>query len=300
MNENEFCYTSRPVVELEKHVSVSKHRIITAALAALVAAVAAQGVHAHGDVDATVAEFHEHLDDYETEIDAFVAELPALLRAYRAGEDVAAMTDGLIDRWEAVAVHGAIETHATITYPGIWQALVSLQQATQEADAADRVADAAERVRSALWQGFGALRLAAAQVESGTYATAPKAESSAALEDVASLQDAPVSGQESIDRIVAELDDAVTAYADGEAERAASMVEAAYMQRFEYLEGDLIEYDADLVTALEKDFNATLPLLMQQGAPVQEVRAALAQMKDALGRARTLLAQAERSRSRVF
>jgi hypothetical protein len=242
-------------------------------------------VFAHGEADESVAEFHEHLDDYRSEIEAFLADVDPIVEQYRAGGDVLPMIDGLIDRWEDMPVHGAIETHAAPTYAGIWQAMVALQQAAQEGASDRAVASAADRVSAALWQGFGALRLAAAQVDSDADGHDPAAhgrsEASAAT----------------VDRIVAGLDDAVAAYRDGDAARAETLVEDAYMNGFEYLEGELTQTDSDLTRKLETHFNATLPLLMQDGASIDKVSDAIAQMKSQLERARTLLVEAEQTRS---
>jgi hypothetical protein len=150
------------------------------------------------------------------------------------------------------------------------------------------VAAAAERVAAALWQGFGALRLAASQV--GSEAGSPAVAGSQGAE----------SGPETVDRIVADLDRAVAAYEADQLGRAEGLIHAAYMSRFEGLEGDLIERDPELVTSLERDFNATLPLLMQQGASMAEVRTVLQSMKEQLATASAILESAEQSRSEVF
>lgn len=244
---------------------------------------------AHGEADEEMlAEFHEHLDDYRAEIDALRAELPPIVDGYAAGKAVAPQVATLIEHWEEVAVHAAIERKATVTYPGVWQALIALQQAVEDGRAPADVRDAGERVEAALWQGFGALKLAASQVGSGTSAPA-----------VAST-DAAESGPETVERIIADLEQAVAAYEANELRRAESLIHETYMTRFEGLEGDLIERDPELVTGLERDFNATLPLLMQRGASMQEVEAALQSMKLQLETASTILASVEQSRSEVF
>lgn len=243
---------------------------------------------AHGEVDEEMlVEFHEHLDDYRAEIDALRAELDPIVEAYAAGEPVKPAIEALIEHWEEVAVHSAIERKATVTYPGIWQALIVLQQAVDGKRSADEVVQAGERVEAALWQGFGALRLAASQVGQDAPATAV-------------TREAAESGPETVDRIIADLDRAVAAYESGQLGRAEGLIHETYMSRFEGLEGDLIERDPALVTRLERDFNATLPLLMQQGAGMAEVRATLRSMQEQLETARTILESVEQSRSEVF
>ena len=116
----------------------------------------------------------------------------------------------------------------------------------------------------------------------------------------ASAEEAPASGPETIQRILADLDAAVAAYGDGELARAEELIHATYMNRFEGLEGDLIARDPDLVSSLEKDFNATLPLLMQEGASMARVNETLAAMRRQLETASGILEDVEQSRSEVF
>lgn len=241
---------------------------------------------AHGDLDEDMlAEFQEHLDDFEADVNGLVAEIGPIVDGHAAGDDMQDEVAGLIEHWEDVGLHGAIETRATITYPGIWQAIISLQQAVTGGKPAAEVAAAGERLKGALWQGFGAVRLAASQVGSGS---APVAEG------------APASGPETVDHILADLDAAVAAYQSGDLKQAEQLIHDTYMTRFEGLEGELIEHDPDLVSSLEKDFNANLPLLMQQGAALDQVRAQLAAMTEQLEAASLILEQAEKTRSEVF
>lgn len=252
-------------------------------------ALPAPQAFAHGEVDEEMlAEFHQHLDDYRGEIEALITELAPIVDAYAAERAVKPQIDALIEHWEEVAVHSAIERKATVTYPGVWQGLITLQQAVDGARPPAEVAAAAARVEAALWQGFGALRLAASQVGS---VAGPPADAGG---------EAPESGPETVDRIVADLERAVAAYEADQLGRAEGLIHDAYMSRFEGLEGDLIERDPELVTRLERDFNATLPLLMQQGAGMEEVRAVLESMKARLATASTILESVEQSRSEVF
>ena len=244
---------------------------------------------AHGEVDEEMlAAFHEHLDDYREEINTLAAELAPIVEGHAAGNAVSPQVAALIEHWEEVAVHSAIETKATVTYPGVWQALVSLQQAVDGDRPTGEVAAAARRVEAALWQGFGALQLAASQVGS----EAPGA--------AGVTTDAAESGPETIDRIIADLEQAVAAYEADQVSKAEGLIHETYMSRFEGLEGDLIERDPDLVSNLERDFNATLPLLMQRGASTEEVRTALRSMTRQLETAGEILESVEASRSEVF
>ncbi len=125
--------------------------------------LAGQPALAHGEFDEEqLAEFHEHVDDFLGEIEELVADVEAIVGKDRA---VKADVDALIEHWEEVGVHAVIERRAMVTYPGIWQGIVLLQQAVEAGDSG-KAAVAGERLKAAFWQSFGAVRLAASQVQS--------------------------------------------------------------------------------------------------------------------------------------
>lgn len=258
----------------------------------LIAVLAAPGAvppaRASGDFGPELAEFHKHIDDYRADVQRLIGEADAIVDAYRQGGDARAMVQALIESWEEVGVHGAIETRATILYPTVWQAVLGLLQAVDSDAGVEQVRAAADQVGVALWQGFGGVRLAAYQVQQGQAAesAAPVAPQGNAAEQLAQIR--------------AELEQAVQAYLAGNLARAETLIHDAYMKRFELLEGDLIGQDAELVEDLELDFNARLPQLMQQGAGEAEVRAKLGDMLADLERAAKLLQQAEAERPEVF
>ena len=100
--------------------------------------------------------------------------------------------------------------------------------------------------------------------------------------------------------IIIYLNSSLSSFGDGYAALAEKTIFDTYENRFEYLEGDLIPKDPDLVTALEADFNATLPLLFKQGADEIAVRRAVANMTTQLETAKTILEQGEAQRGDVF
>ncbi len=146
----------------------TRHYRIAAMVALCLAAQPFSPAFAHGEIDAEhLDEFHLHLDDYEEEVEELVAEIRAIASAGAGGDSAAPAPDELVEHWEEVGVHGAIETKASVTYPDIWQALVVFKQAVEEARGAEAVSAAADELEAALWQGYGALRLAAASVDEG-------------------------------------------------------------------------------------------------------------------------------------
>lgn len=264
----------------------SKSRLYALSLLWL-AATAAPAALSHGDADeAMLVAFHQHLDDYREEVDALIDELEGVLAARRTGGDATAAVAELIDHWETVAVHAAVERHAMALYPGIWQALITLQQKAGGTAAEGELQAAAKEVEASLWQGLGAVRLAASQADAETAPAAVAGE--------------PPSGPEIVAEIIAELEAAVAAYEMDDLEEAEALIHSAYMTRFEGLEGDLIARDPELVSQLEQDFNATLPLQMQRGAGLDQVNATLESMKRRLETASGILEQVAASRAPVF
>ena len=124
------------------------------------------GAFAHGESDEEmIAEFYEHLDDFEQEVSALVDQAEAVAAAYAAGQDANGQVDALLELWEGVEVHDVIEVKATIFYPDVWQSMVALKTAVNDDTGAATVAAATQTLRSFLWQSYGGLRLAASQAD---------------------------------------------------------------------------------------------------------------------------------------
>jgi len=103
-----------------------------------------------------------------------------------------------------------------------------------------------------------------------------------------------------LDEVKHRLDRVVAKYAEQLVDEATSIVHETYANRFEGVEGELIEQDADLVADLEKDFNVTLPQALQRGASMDQVREVVNAMHGKLDRAKSLLAKAEQNKKDVF
>jgi len=243
---------------------------------------------AHGEVGDHADNPAEHMATYEQEIADLVGAADSIAADYAEDETVADRVDALVAEWEQVDFHEAVETNAMALYPPIWVALGNLRSAVDQ-DAADaEVHQSQQQLAAALHEGLGALKLAAAQGDAAAD-TADTTGQSAAADDrptIAIIQD--------------NLQQARDQYRDGEVKAAQKLVYDTYMQRFEGIEGDLIEQDADLVTGLEADFNATLPQLMENDASVDEVRTQVEAMNKKLDTAQKLLDKAEQEQSEVF
>ena len=264
--------------------------IVTIAGAAfLPATVLATGVA--GD---HVQAFEQHIDEYEAGVGKLAAELDDVVARYKAGGDTDAAIAEFIQTWEAVKYHGAVETVATPMYSPIWQGINGLRTAINEDAGLEAVRKRKAELLAALHQGLGALKYKARAGESDG-----KAEGGGHHDHAGEHHgDDGVHG--TMERIRGHLDRTVSAYADGNSDKATGLIQAAYFQNFEGLEGGLIEADPDLVTRLEEAFNAELPGLIQKGAPVDEVRAKVAAMKERLERAEKLLEARDDEKGKVF
>ena len=139
-------------------------KIVTIAGLACLAPAGFQPVMAHGEVDEEMlAEFHEHMDDFRDEVEELIAEAEAIVSGYATREAGVAQVEELVHHWEEVAIHSVIEAKAPVMYPDMWQATAAFRQAVTDGQSEEAVAAAAEGFKAALWQGLGAVRLAASQ-----------------------------------------------------------------------------------------------------------------------------------------
>ncbi|MBK1726304.1 hypothetical protein [Halorhodospira neutriphila] len=246
---------------------------------------------AHGEAGEHVAEFEAHLEDYQADVETLSAELAELVEGYRAGDGAAQeRVDRLIERWKAVEYHGAVEEVATPLYSPIWRRITNLRQAVEDGEEPAVVERRADALRAALHEGLGGVKLRASLKEAGQLGHDDHGHGEAEAADA----------EATLQRVREQLDEAVAAYGRDELEQARSLVETAYFEGFEGVEGSLIEADAQLVVQLEEAFNVELPGLMVEGAPTEEVEAQVASMKEDLVRCEELLSEADEAESEVF
>lgn len=250
-------------------------------------------VFAHGGADGQAAEFEQHMDTYVDDIHGLIATVDSIVADYEPGEDYSETINALTQQWESVDVHLAIETNAPPLYPPIWLALGEFSTALEEAASLEAIAARGDDIAAALWQGYGALKLLAAQKEQG------HAHADGHGHEPASAP-APAGGAAVIDTINGNLDQVLALYKQDQNDAAQELIYDTYMDLFEGVEGDLIEQDAKLVSSLEADFNASLPALIKNSAPATEVAAQIDAMKVDLETARELLVVAEQQESPVF
>ena len=204
----------------------------------LVAALIGGPVAANGPIGEHVNDLAGHLDRYENEVNWLIEQVGGIVDRYEAEGQEAAQPELVVDHWEAVDFHAAIETNYVPLYASIWQGLFGVRVAVEEAQPVATVRAELTSLEQTLWQSLGAVKMrnrtqAARTIWSTrSHPAQPRVQ---ALSTVWSPARERLSGE------------------------AKAIVFDAYLTRFEGLEGDLIEVDADLVEALELDFNVTLP-----------------------------------------
>ncbi len=241
-----------------------------------------------GEVGEHVNNMQEHLVNYESEIVWFLDELSKIIIAYEDGGSNEYSSDMLIDNWEAVDFHAAIETNYIQIYASIWQGIYGVKASLDSGESLDSVDAQVAGLQKALWQGLGAVKLAARFQSEGLIGTQGDIDSRS------------LSPSETLDAIKSELDRAIAKSAERLPAEATDIVLSAYLELFEGLEGDLITLDAELVEDLEKDFNVTLPQALGSELSIDDLNQVVSQMKGKLDRSKELMQEAEASRRSVF
>ena len=242
--------------------------------------------NANGEISEHVNNLSAHLTEYAEEVTWLSDKFSGVVDEYsKKGK---ADSDQLIEFWEEVDFHSAIETQYVPVYATIWQGIYGVKVAIDSGEKAAVVEAELLKLKQALWQGLGAVKLAAQYQQKGLV---PK---------VMTTEQEPTTGPEVIDDIKKKLHRVVAKYAEKLTEVATTLVHDTYLQRFEGIEGALIELDAELVEDLEKDFNVTLPQAISKDTSVDNVRAVVETMQVKLDKARSLLVKAEESRKSVF
>ena len=242
---------------------------------------------ANGAIGDHVNNLHAHIGEYTEEVHWLESKFGSVVDAYEA-KDKSLKTDALIEYWEEVDFHSAIETQYVPIYASIWQGIYGVKVAIDEGKPVSDVRVEQEKLNHALWQALGAVKLASQYQKKGL------------VGKVQTTEKEPTTGPEVIDDIKTRLDRVVAKYAEQLHEVATTLVHDTYLQRFEGVEGDLIAKDATLVEDLEKDFNVTLPQAISKDTGVDAVRKVVESMQTKLDRARALLVEVEKSRKDVF
>jgi len=246
----------------------------------------ANSASADGPVGEHVNDLEAHLDEYVAEVVQLIDRIDGIVGAYAEGGLQSADPGALVEAWESVKFHSAIETNHVPLYASVWQGLIGVRTAIEQEASVATVRTEQENLEQTLWQSLGAVKLAARYQKRGLVPAVEGTEAASPVETVSIIQ-------RRLDRVVAKYAEQLTA-------EATNMVHDTYLQRFEGIEGQLIEQNAGLVEDLEVDFNVTLPVAMKDGATVDAVRRIVEDMQAKLDRAKSLLEAAESNRADVF
>ncbi len=241
---------------------------------------------ATGTVGDHVNDLQGNLENYTEEVNWIIDKVDGIVNTYEAKGREAAGADGVVDIWEAVDFHSAIETNNVPIYASIWQGLFGVKTAIDNEEPIANVREQQTMLEQSLWQALGAVKMAALYQQKGLLAAVENTGSSTPVE--------------TMDEIKQLLDRVVAKFAERLPDEATEIVHDTYLSRFEGVEGMLIEQDAALVEDLEKDFNVTLPLAIKDNLSVDEVRRVVQAMQAKLDHAKSLLVEAEKNRQDVF
>lgn len=254
----------------------------------LASGVTSNSAIAHGPTGEHVNDLQGHLSQYGEEVNWLLGKFGDLVDRYENKGKKGVKSDALLEYWEEVDFHAAIETQYVPIYAAIWQGIYGVKQAVDEGAPVATVRGEQAKLEQALWQALGAVKLAAQYQQKGLLPQTEIADSG------------PTSAPETLEEIKHRLDQVVAKYAEKLPEAATTIVHDTYLHRFEGVEGGLIALDAALVEDLEKDFNVTLPQALSRGLSVDDVRKIVSDMQTKLDRAKALLEKAEKGKREVF
>ena len=242
--------------------------------------------YADGPVGEHVNDLQSHLSEYSDEVLWLIDQVESIVNRYEQGGLELAQPEMVVDHWEEVKFHSAIESNYIPLYASIWQGLFSVKTAVENEESIKEVRAKLANLEQIMWQSLGAVKLAAQYQEQGLL---QKIKTREAITPTATL----IEIKQRLDRVLAK-------YAEKLSDEAIKIVQEIYLNRFEGIEGILIEQDAELVEDLEIDFNVRLPKAIQEGASVDEVRSVILTMQNKLNKARTSLKEAAQSKHKIF
>lgn len=250
--------------------------------------VLANPATAGGPIGEHVNHLSSNLKRYTEEVNWLINKVDGIVTRYDNGGAKAAKADTVVDIWEEVDFHAAIETTYVPVYASIWQGLYGVKQSIDDNSPIAKVRLEQEKLEQALWQALGAVKLAAQYQERGL------------LDKIKVTETGPTNSIEALGEVKMRLDRVVAKYAEKLTDTAVNIVHDTYLNLFEGVEGELIALNADLVEDLEKDFNVTLLKALQGNASVNEVRQIVNNMHSKLDQAKSLLEKATQGKKDVF
>ena len=187
------------------------------------------------------------MSEYSDEVLWLIDQVESIVNRYEQGGVELAQPEMVVDHWEEVKFHSAIESNYIPLYASIWQGLFSVKTAVENEESIKEVRAKLANLEQIMWQSLGAVKLAAQYQEQGLL---QKIKTREAITPTATL----IEIKQRLDRVLAK-------YAEKLSDEAIKIVQEVYLNRFEGIEGVLIEQDAELVEDLEIDFNVQISVL---------------------------------------
>lgn len=269
------------------NVSLLSKKLLSTMMA-LCFVLGAQSAYANGKIGDHVNHLSDNLGKYEEEVSWIIKKVDGIVDRYESDGVKAAHASAVVDHWEAVDFHAAIESNFIQLYANIWQGLYGVKEAIDNKQPVAKVREEQYKLEQTLWQSLGAVKLAAQYQNRGL------------LAQVQLREGAPSNSLETLDAIKTHLNKAVAKFAEKATDESTNIVHETYLNLFEGVEGELIALDANLVEDLEKDFNVTLPKAIKGKSTLDQVRQVVVTMETKLDKAIALLKTKEQNKKKVF
>ncbi|MCP4320693.1 MAG: hypothetical protein GY787_02290 [Alteromonadales bacterium] len=245
-------------------------------------------VLANGKIGDHVNHLSANIKKYEEEVSWLSSKIGGIVGTYQKSGAKAAHAEALMEHWEVVDFHAAIESNYVLIYASIWQGLYGVKDSIDKTSSIEKVKIEQAKLEKALWQALGAVKMAAKLQDDGL------------LVKVKTTTDTPKNSIEAIVVIENNLNKVVAKYAEKLTDTATNIVHNTYLNLFEGVEGELIALDAHLVEDIEKDFNMTLPVAIKEQKTVGKVRDIVIAMNQKLSKAKALLENNTKNKKDVF
>ena len=235
-------------------------------------------VYGDGPVGDHVNDLKGHLNEYGGEVEWLTKEIRKIVDRYDnlglSGVD----SEEIIDRWETVKVHSAIESTHVPLYASVWQSLFSIKTGIDQQLPIKEVNAALGQLEVKLWQSLGAVKLAALYQDQGLLETV---QTRSAVTPRAILTEI----NQQLDRVLAKL-------AERLPDQALEILQETYAYSFEAVEDEIKKKDSGLARELEIDFKIRLPEIISSDGDSREVEMLFQATKSKIDEARRLIKNA--------
>jgi hypothetical protein len=269
-----------------KIISIKVKQMLTSLV--ILTSFTAFSVFGNGEMGNHVNHLSANIKKYEEEVNWLSSKVDGIVVTYQKSGAKAAHAEALMEHWETVDFHAAIESNYVLIYASIWQGLYAVKESIDNKASMTTVKVEQAKLEKALWQALGAVKMAAKFQEKGL------------LANIKTTTDAPKNSIEAIVVINKNLNKVVAKYAEKLIDTSTTIVHDTYLNLFEGVEGELIALDAHLVADLEKDFNVTLPKAIKDKKTVTQVRDIVVAMNQKLNKAKDLLVNNAKNKKAVF